>query len=874
MERGMTIYEKATDLPPLSIPAGNMTLGILLIDLRDLEAAEDRLIRSRDGLIALYGEQNTHVGNAWNSLGIVYDLSGDLVRARDAYERALAIQEAVLPPEHPHLAAVLHNLSLVSNGMGDTEAAIDFERRALAMSEKTLGADHQETLRGRHALGIYLTARGDTEQAERLLSEALAGRERTLGADHFDTAESLGGLADLMVDTGRAAEALPLLERGLRVSEQALGADHPIVALRLSSLSRCEARLGHREAARIHAERALAIRESRLGHDHPDVARNLDTLAHLHLEDGRRGEALAAARRAASLLARQARDTIAALPERRALLLVAGQPRPEEVLFAGLLAGGDDTAEWLAACWDWVLARRGAVLEEIADRNRRGLVISSPEAQAAWTALAKARTRLATLWVMGDRGDPEEHARALDAARKDREAAEKDLARVSPPYREARSLQQATPADLRAALPAGSALVEWVRVRVARPDTKEPDRRDIALLVGPADRSGFVDLGPSAVIDAAVAAWRDALASTAAVAAGSDAGADPLVLVRREGEHLRRIAFDPLRERFGDARRLFLVPDGAIHAVDFASLPSGDGAYVIDAGPAIQILSTGRDLVRFARRRVAAAGSSRGLLAIGGPDFAASVAARVAAMPSAGAAAPSGATTVFRGAPPACLAPANSSWSSLPAAEREARKVADLFRRREPALALTGAAASEDRFKREAPGRRVLHLATHGFFLDDRCGGAQEPAAFENPLLLSGLVLAGANRHDPVPAGAEDGVLTAEELAAIDLGGVDLVALSACDTGRGTVMTGEGVFGLRRALEIAGARSVLMSLWPVPDRASGRYMERFYRDRFAGTAAPEAARAAARAALDDLRRRDLPEHPYLWAGFITAGDWN
>lgn len=130
-----------------------------------------------------------------------------------------------------------------------------------------------------------------------------------------------------------------------------------------------------------------------------------------------------------------------------------------------------------------------------------------------------------------------------------------------------------------------------------------------------------------------------------------------------------------------------------------------------------------------------------------------------------------------------------------------------------------------------------------------------------------------AERPDPA-AGGEDGILTAEELAALDLRGVDLVALSACDTGRGKVAAGEGVFGLRRAIEIAGARSTLMSLWPVPDRPSSSFMTRFYRSRLAGTPAQDAARDAAREALRELRQREQPEHPYLWAGFVTAGDWN
>ena len=223
-----------------------------------------------------------------------------------------------------------------------------------------------------------------------------------------------------------------------------------------------------------------------------------------------------------------------------------------------------------------------------------------------------------------------------------------------------------------------------------------------------------------------------------------------------------------------------------------------------------------------------------------------------------------------------------------------------------PTIVLTGAAASEERFKRDAPGKRILHLATHGFFFQDHCVSAEAmsrgigalaeepaPSAYggrppaagagvrpfaptvvgENPLLLSGLVLAGANSSAGAPADGEDGILTAEEIAALDLRGVEMVALSACDTGLGGVRQGEGVFGLRRALEIGGARTVLMSLWPVPDEAARDWMTRFYGARLSNRSVLAASREACRSTLEALRKEGRQPHPYLWAGFVAAGDW-
>jgi len=482
------------------------------------------------------------------------------------------------------------------------------------------------------------------------------------------------------------------------------------------------------------------------------------------------------------------------------------------------------------------------------------------------------------LWVRRDSGAPDAPRLALDAARRDCDAAESDLARLSAPFRDARADERVTLADLRRALPQDSALVEWVRVRSSGARGLE-GARDVALVLGPGASTRFVDLGESQAIDDAVQAWRAALASSFGVIvdpSATVAGSDPLAALRQEGERLRSKVFDPLRPLVGGARRLFLVPDGALHAVDLSALPDGDGRYLIETGPAIQILSTGRDLARFARPRTADDPAGRGLVAVGAPDFTASTEARAVALARARTPETHAGAAVFRGAPPPCIGPQRVAWTPLPESGREAERIAELFRGHERALVLTGAAASEERFKQEARGRRVLHLATHGFFLSETCGNAagSDAEKIDNPLLLSGVVLAGAIAPAAPSPGSEDGILTAEEVAALDLRGVDLVTLSACDTGRGAVEAGEGVFGLRRAIEIAGARAVLMSLWPVQDRQASRFMTRFYRDRLAGTSVLDASRSATRAALDELRRQERPAHPYLWAGFVTAGDWH
>jgi CHAT domain-containing protein len=142
-------------------------------------------------------------------------------------------------------------------------------------------------------------------------------------------------------------------------------------------------------------------------------------------------------------------------------------------------------------------------------------------------------------------------------------------------------------------------------------------------------------------------------------------------------------------------------------------------------------------------------------------------------------------------------------------------------------------------------------------------------------MLLSGLALAGANLRSTAetPADHEDGLLTAGEIAALDLSAVRWAVLSACDTGLGTVRAGEGVLGLRRAFEIAGAATLIMSLWSVEDEATRVWMARLYEARASGLPAAEAVRRAARELLAMQRRRHQPAHPFFWGGFVAAGDW-
>jgi len=219
----------------------------------------------------------------------------------------------------------------------------------------------------------------------------------------------------------------------------------------------------------------------------------------------------------------------------------------------------------------------------------------------------------------------------------------------------------------------------------------------------------------------------------------------------------------------------------------------------------------------------------------------------------------------------------------LPGTQKEAEAVSNLLKEQHCGVELyTQQNALEERVKRvQSP--RVLHLATHGFFESDqerkqkdlREGlGEERASGLEDPMLRSGLYLTGANRTlegRKTPADMDDGVLTAYEATQLNLQGTELVVLSACETGLGESQNGEGVFGLRRALQEAGAETVLMSMWSVPDQETQELMTLFYRRWLGGKDKHEALREAQSELRATVKARYGRDLAYYWGAFVLVG---
>jgi CHAT domain-containing protein len=313
---------------------------------------------------------------------------------------------------------------------------------------------------------------------------------------------------------------------------------------------------------------------------------------------------------------------------------------------------------------------------------------------------------------------------------------------------------------------------------------------------------------------------------------------------RQAGAELRKRIWDPLRTELAGVNLALVVPDGLLNLIPFAGLPDGEG-YLVEHGPVIRMLTSERDLVP-----TEAAQRKTGLLAVGNPTF--NLAS--ASLPP----------STLRGSEVTCAQFHDLEFQPLPGSAAEVRDIHSAWLRwnpKEDAALLTGDAATREAFLSAASSHRVLHIATHAFLLDKSCGDG-------NPLLHSGLVFAGANHS------RQASILTAQQIASLDLSGVDWAVLSGCNTGNGELHDGEGVVGLERAFRVAGARSVLMTLWPVDDDVTRRFMHQLYVQRLSSHTDPaDAAWNASRKLLSERRGAHQSTHPWYWAGFVSSGSW-
>ena len=921
LKRALAISEKALGPEHPGTGASLNSLAMLYSSMGAYAKAEPLFMRALAISEKALGPEHSDTGLSLNNLAGLYDSMGDYAKAEPLFKRALAIREKVLGPEHPDTGQSLDNLAALYSSMGDYAKAEPLYKRALAIREKALGPEHPDTGTNLNTLALLYHSMGDYAKAEPLYKRALAIREKSLGAEHPYTGASLNNLAGLYKSMGDYAKTEPLYKRALAISEKALGPEHPSTGQRLNNLAGLYYSMGDYAKAEPLFKRALAISEKALGPEHPDTGTNLNNLAMLYGSMGDYAKAESLYKRALAIyekvlgaehpLSGTSLNNLAALyaaqgdfhkasalhfrslkidkklidqvigfasEDRQARFLATLHPSLEAALSLAAFHLKDDPSCRKQALDLWL--RRKGVLLEAQRRFQEALVYSDdPEAVTTFQELARVRSRLSQLSFAGPgKEGPEAYREKMRTMEAEKQELEAKLSALSHAYAVQQKIQRADSAKVAQVLPVNTALLEFVRIntfnfKARGKENKWLPARYLAFVLpaGKGDNVALIDLGDAGRIDGAIALFKKQ------IAVPKDQSAPASLETSRK---IHALVFAPLKQALGDVNEVFISPDGNLNLIPFEVLQGPDGRFLIE-DYTFNYLAAGRDITGFGQ--IEEKGGKA--ILIGDPDFDLDPVEKSATLRKLSLAEASLGETTHRSAEMRGL-----YFKRLPGTREEVEGIQNLLG--EKAERYTGKAALEEVLRQQgAP--RILHLATHGFFLKDQDLSALgeddgsrtlklvkfldhrvKGQKLENPLLRSGIALAGANcALKSGETNKSDGLVTAEKILGLRLRGTEMVVLSACETGLGEVKAGEGVYGLRRAFVQAGTKGLVMSLWSVPDVETKELMIAFYQNILSGKMnRVQALRQAALRQMELAKSRYGSANPYYWGAFVYLGE--
>ena len=835
----------------------------------DLEKALPHLQRGYEIRRATTGK----IATSLHLLGRLHFFSGDLRQALGLYRDALPRLLETYGGGSFYIEALMDLAELLEHLGEDDEAEQRYldalttlDQLAQSLDRTSDDGVRQQKAAVQSRLGALLAGSadpGNRRQGEQLLLSALETQKSLSARPTQDYAQTLEGLAEIALRKGDFETAL---------AELCLAADlrgsHPGRLDALLARSQVELELEQFESAKRTLDAAKELLPALGEIAYGARATYYSLKARWLAAEGYYEEALSDAARAARLYAEHLAPAFNVLPPSRALRY-SQQNRASLDLALSLLADSELAPKAVRDVWQAVALNRGLVAFELEQRYEWARREADPKLVAR---LAESRRHLAETQIRVRRSTTVREREILmrHAAARVRHL-ERELAESTAATRPVSSFHSDFTAALPDILPPETTLVAFVRFD--KLGDVEPSSSYGAFVFSSATRQlAFADLGSTGVIDHQIEIWRQLIRE--------GAWSPDQTRLRAEGRVLRRLIWDPIVRLTGDSLRFLVVPEGSLFRIPFAALPGRSDATFLIEDHEVHHLVAERDLFERPdrQRRISS------LLAIGGAAFNAGT-AQASLPPELER------PSIFERAAGLFRDPCHGGevpyFSDLQASLLEATEIATIFgasgRQRTVDLLLERQ-ATETAFKQLAPGYSVLHIATHGFAdltchpnpvsIDhDRGSTPAEP--------LSGLAFAGANRRrsqDQLPVAstlADDGILTLPEISGLDLGNVDWAVLSACETALGPTERGEGVLGLARSFRIAGARTLIISLWPVEDEPTRQWMTELYRARFNDNVSTAAAlRAASLAVLDQRRRTGGSTHPFNWAAFVASGDWN
>jgi CHAT domain-containing protein len=813
--------------------------GDLAMRLGSPRGALEHLDRAQKGHRKVFGADHPYTAAVHHLRGDAHRLAGDFPAAMQAYEEALRVRRGALGPRHPETARTQNAIGLLQADLRDWRAADEAFAAALASLDKSQGADHPETItiRSNRALARWGSKREDGAVDE--YSQAVEDLGKVLGPDHPTVAAATRNLSRFEADRGNGKRAEELLQQALESQKRTLGPNHPELGQTRLQRGRLLAQRGRIDAAAAEIDAAIAIQVQSLGPEHPAVARARITRARIAAAQRDYATATREATEASRAIAVYTRRTFGAISDRQRSILARDS---QDVLGALLSAPNAPERDLFVS----MLPHRDSVLRSIAAGRAAA---RGGQGGKFLRELAELRAR----YVAAVHGQGPDTAKRVKLLAREIEGVERLAAAAGSRMWDLDPNEVLSLACKR--LPVDAVLVKFTAYERTLPgDTSRSVPAYTAMVVhGGSCDVQRVDLGDGRKIEQAAEQFGTAM---------REQRTDALDARKTLSKNL----LAPLEKSVSGARAWLVIPDGALWGVPIGALPdpAAKDHYLLERASVGYLTSTYE--LADASHTVSSPNDIKRSLLIGAPDFGSSE---------------HGGPVVLTASGPCEVEP----FEDLPATRQELEDIRQLIASERVVM---GAEVTKQRLEKELSREPwLVHFATHAYFAGlggchtaedgDSAGLNDGQARIDaNPLLLSGIVMAGANNPSRIDVDGQGGILTAYEVAGMDLGSAGLVVLSACDTGTGLHLRGQEVQGLRWGFRAAGARALVTSLWRSNDAATRKMMRAFYEALVSEDLADDPLRgieALRRAQLDQVKgeQRLGIRRPLIWANFIFSG---
>jgi CHAT domain-containing protein len=843
----------------------------------DYQSAKKFMIDSLKIKLESGDTERSELADNLRTAGILCSETDDLLKARFFLEQALEMQRQL--PNQDELASTLNSLGVVFAQQGNFVEAKKSYDEALKIQVQTLGPDNANVADTLNNLGTLALDQSKYEEAQEYLQQAVNIKRKVLGNDDLHTAKSIINLAIIMDLQKKYDEAKILLNEVLKIQKKNYGNDHPDIAATLNNLGKISVASKDYDLAVEQLGAALKIRQRMLGENHSETVTTLLNLLLLEVKRKNDRLALKYADQINHILHTQLQQVVPGLEEYAQLLYLEQKFQPIwlECLALGWLKRTDQNA--VATSEEWLLNGKSITQEILGARTLLTRGSTDQDLVKQVNRLQMVRQQLAALTISGKVTSAKlDSQQSLNQLVEQEQLLAKQVAQRNGYLGYSQEWQSLD--KLRSALPADSTYIDIIRTQLTDYEQElSTEAHYLAWIIPPLQQGEpkIVDLGSALDIDSAIDTLRASIAESFEPNGSlSKLGeVESTAKLDQELQLIAKLAWLPLQPFLGNRKQVILSPDGALWLLPWSVLPTQKNRLLIE-DYSVQLVLSGRDLLK----RPANQHSSTAPAIFANPNYnltSDNAQARLAnLLPDLKLSFPK---YVGQQIPPLRV-------SDLPSTALESDLANPIFSKltnsktlvfvRDDALELVAEKLKNPRY---------LYFATHGFFLPDQqvqpklqteknihpdILGTSFRRSFENPLLRCGLLLSGCN--SPRTAGLDDGILTGMEIVSMDLRGTELVVLSACETGIGKVRNGEGVAGLRQAFQLAGAQSVVSTLWQVPDRDSALIMRDFLTNLAAGQAKPEALRNAQLTRIAARKEKFGAAHPFFWAAWTVTGE--